>query len=84
MGTFYGGGGWVGGGGWLELGDGIFVSVVGWTFFMGRQEWVHFLCVCRGGGDIFWVGGGGWTFFMGGWDWVVEGGGKWGWSLVLV
>ena len=56
------------GGGWLELGDGIFVSVVGWTFFMGRQEWVHFLCVCRGGGDIFWV----------------EGGGKWGWSLVLV
>ena len=49
MGTFYGGGGWVGGGGWLELGDGIFVSVVGWTFFMGRQEWVHFLCVCRGG-----------------------------------
>ena len=34
---FMGGGGGGGGGGGLELGDGIFVSVVGWTFFMGRQ-----------------------------------------------
>ena len=80
MGTFYGGGGWVGGGGWLELGDGIFVSVVGWTFFMGRQEWVHFLCVCRGGGEIYfgWVGVDGhflWVDGIGWWRVGISGGG---------
>ena len=60
---------------------------------MNAVVWVHFMCVQGGeiyfwwvgvGRSIFWVGGGGWTFFMGGWDWVVEGWGKWGWSLVLV
>ena len=75
MGTFYGGGGWVGGGWWLELGDGIFVSVVGWTFFMGRQEWVHFLCVCRGGGRYI-LGGWGWMDIF--YGWMGLGGGGWG------
>ena len=55
----------------------------GHFLWVGRSGCIFY--VCAGGvGDIFWVGGGGWTFFMGGWDWVVEGGGKWGWSLVLV
>ena len=64
------------GGGWLELGDGIFVSVVGWTFFMGRQEWVHFLCVCRGGGGRYILGGWGWMDIF--YGWMGLGGGGWG------
>ena len=53
------------------------------TFYVCAGGEIYFWWVGVGR-SIFWVGGAGWTFFMCGWDWVVEGGGKWGWSLVLV